>query len=126
MHLFAAEIALAAGAIPVSLCGTKTIPSRWRNHAPAPLPADQEQFRFRAPRQLSLISPPDIVVADTTCDGKKKMYNRWPPTSRRTAPASADSGRDAKTTGAHAALAARLEKDFGVSITTDDLRMPSG
>ena len=31
------EIALAAGAIPVSLCGTKTIPSRWRKPcSPAP------------------------------------------------------------------------------------------
>ena len=47
------EIALAAGAIPVR--HEKRFHPGGGNHAPPlPLPADQEQFRFRAPRQLSL------------------------------------------------------------------------
>ena len=50
------EIALAAGAIPVSLCGTKndSIPVAETMLPRSLCPLIKEQFRFRAPRQLSL------------------------------------------------------------------------
>ena len=76
------EIALAAGAIPVSLCGTKndSIPVAETMLPRSLCPLIKSSFGFALQDSCPYLAASDIVVADTTCDGKKKMY--WPPTSR--------------------------------------------
>lgn len=64
-------------------------------------------------------------MADTTCDGKKKMYEllaAYKPVVLLQLPQIQDGDAKDYWRAQYAKLAARLEKDFGVSITTDDLR----
>ncbi|HUW99843.1 MAG TPA: double-cubane-cluster-containing anaerobic reductase, partial [Phycisphaerae bacterium] len=70
------EIILAAGAIPVCLCGgsAKTIPPSER-HLPANLcPLIKSTYGYHVEKQNPFLEMADLVVAETTCDGKKKMY----------------------------------------------------
>lgn len=70
------ELAVAAGAIPVSLCGTR--------HEPIPLaervlprnlcPLIKSSFGFAAGDTCPYFRFSDLVVGETTCDGKKKMF----------------------------------------------------
>jgi benzoyl-CoA reductase/2-hydroxyglutaryl-CoA dehydratase subunit BcrC/BadD/HgdB len=70
------EIILAAGAAPVCLCGgaLETIPA-----AEACLPVNlcpliKSTFGYHAQRSNPFLEKADLVVAETTCDGKKKMF----------------------------------------------------
>ncbi|MHC4661644.1 MAG: double-cubane-cluster-containing anaerobic reductase [Planctomycetota bacterium] len=70
------ELFLAAGAYPVCLCGTNrtTIPP-----AEAVLPANlcpliKSSFGYIITNKCPFFSDADVIVAETTCDGKKKMY----------------------------------------------------
>lgn len=76
LYLFAAGIALAAGAIPVSLCGTKndSIPVAETMLPRSLCPLIKSSFGFALQDSCPYLAASDIVVADTTCDGKKKMY----------------------------------------------------
>jgi len=70
------EIILAAGGVPVCLCGgaLETIPDAER-FLPANLcPLIKSTFGYHVQRSKSLSRMADLVVAETTCDGKKKMY----------------------------------------------------
>ena len=70
------EIALAAGAVPVSLCGTKndSIPSAESILPRSLCPLIKSSFGFALEDSCPYLAASDIVVADTTCDGKKKMF----------------------------------------------------
>ena len=70
------EIALAAGAIPVSLCGTKndSIPVAETMLPRSLCPLIKSSFGFALQDSCPYLAASDIVVADTTCDGTKKMY----------------------------------------------------
>ena len=70
------EIALAAGAVPVSLCGTKNDSiSSAESILPRSLcPLIKSSFGFALEDSCPYLAASDIVVADTTCDGKKKMF----------------------------------------------------
>ena len=70
------EIAVAAGAIPVSLCGTRndSIPAAEEVLPRALCPLIKSSFGFALKDSCPYLSAADVVVADTTCDGKKKMY----------------------------------------------------
>ena len=70
------EIALAAGAIPVSLCGTRSdsIPAAETMLPRGLCPLIKSSFGFAINDSCPYLSAADLVVADTTCDGKKKMY----------------------------------------------------
>lgn len=70
------EIALAAGAIPVSLCGTKndSIPLAESKLPRSLCPLIKSSFGFALNDSCPYLAASDIVVADATCDGKKKMY----------------------------------------------------
>ncbi|OQW99194.1 MAG: 2-hydroxyglutaryl-CoA dehydratase [Desulfobacteraceae bacterium A6] len=73
---FPSEIALAAGAITVGLCGTTEGPIE---AAEKVLPADQcpmvKATYGRAINNTCPIFPlTDCIVGETTCDGRKKMY----------------------------------------------------
>lgn len=72
------EIILAAGAVPVCLCGgsAKMIPA-----AEADLPANlcpliKSTYGFSVEKANPFLEMADLLVAETTCDGKKKMYER--------------------------------------------------
>ena len=70
------ELIMAAGGVPVCLCGgsAKTIPA-----AEADLPANlcpliKSTYGYHVLRSNPFLEMADLVVGETTCDGKKKMY----------------------------------------------------
>src|ERR1035438_4445881 len=70
------EIILAAGAVPVCLCGgsAATIPVA-EQFLPANLcPLIKSTFGYLVTGKNSFLNWADLVVAETTCDGKKKMF----------------------------------------------------
>src|SRR5512143_738619 len=70
------EIILAAGAVPVCLCGgsAATIPAA-EQVLPANLcPLIKSTFGYHVTGKNPFLQWADLVVAETTCDGKKKMF----------------------------------------------------
>jgi benzoyl-CoA reductase/2-hydroxyglutaryl-CoA dehydratase subunit BcrC/BadD/HgdB len=70
------ELIMAAGAAPVCLCGgsAKTIPAA-EEQLPANLcPLIKSTFGYHVLESNPFLEMADLVVAETTCDGKKKMY----------------------------------------------------
>ena len=70
------ELIMAAGAVPVCLCGgsAKTIPAA-EEELPANLcPLIKSTFGYHVQKSNPFLEMADLVVAETTCDGKKKMY----------------------------------------------------
>jgi benzoyl-CoA reductase/2-hydroxyglutaryl-CoA dehydratase subunit BcrC/BadD/HgdB len=70
------ELIMAAGGVPVCLCGgsEKTIAAA-EEHLPANLcPLIKSTFGFHVQGSNPFLEMADLVVAETTCDGKKKMY----------------------------------------------------
>jgi benzoyl-CoA reductase/2-hydroxyglutaryl-CoA dehydratase subunit BcrC/BadD/HgdB len=70
------EIILAAGAVPVCLCGgtAATIP-RAEQFLPANLcPLIKSTFGYHVTGNNPFLNWADLVVAETSCDGKKKMF----------------------------------------------------
>ena len=70
------ELVIAAGAIPVGLCGTKDEPiSAAEEVLPRNLcPLIKSSYGFAATDTCPFFSLSDLVVGETTCDGKKKMF----------------------------------------------------
>jgi benzoyl-CoA reductase/2-hydroxyglutaryl-CoA dehydratase subunit BcrC/BadD/HgdB len=70
------EIILAAGAVPVCLCGgsAATIPAA-EQFLPANLcPLIKSTFGYHVSGNNPFLNWADLVVAETACDGKKKMF----------------------------------------------------
>jgi len=70
------ELIMAAGGVPVLLCGgsAKTIPAA-EEYLPANLcPLIKSTFGYHVQRSNPFLEMADLVVGETTCDGKKKMY----------------------------------------------------
>ncbi|NUQ63884.1 MAG: 2-hydroxyacyl-CoA dehydratase [Pirellulales bacterium] len=70
------ELILAAGGVPVCLCGgsAKTIPAA-EQHLPANLCAlIKSTYGYHVEKSNPFLEMADLLVAETTCDGKKKMY----------------------------------------------------
>ena len=70
------ELIMAAGGVPVCLCGgsAKTIPAA-EEHLPANLcPLIKSTYGYHVQRSNPFLEMADLVVGETTCDGKKKMY----------------------------------------------------
>ncbi len=70
------EIIMAAGAVPVCLCGgsAATIPAA-EEFLPANLcPLIKSTFGYHVQKSNPFLEMADMIVAETTCDGKKKMY----------------------------------------------------
>ena len=70
------ELIMAAGAVPVSLCGgseQKIAPAE--QDLPASLcPLIKSTYGYHITDTNPLLIMADLIVAETTCDGKKKMY----------------------------------------------------
>jgi benzoyl-CoA reductase/2-hydroxyglutaryl-CoA dehydratase subunit BcrC/BadD/HgdB len=70
------EIILAGGAVPVCLCGgsAETIPAA-ETQLPANLcPLIKSTYGYHVEGSNPFLEMADLIVAETTCDGKKKMY----------------------------------------------------
>lgn len=70
------ELILAAGGVPVCLCGGSAarIPAA-EEHLPANLcPLIKSTFGYHVEKSNPFLEWADLVVAETTCDGKKKMF----------------------------------------------------
>ena len=70
------ELILAVGGVPVCLCGgsASTIAAA-EKHLPANLcPLIKSTYGYHVQRSNPFLELADLVVGETTCDGKKKMY----------------------------------------------------
>ena len=70
------ELILAAGAVPVCLCGTseKTIPQAEVDLPTNLCPLVKSSYGFVIAGTCPYYEMADAVIAETTCDGKKKMF----------------------------------------------------
>lgn len=70
------ELIRAAGIVPVSLCGKKEAPIKdAERELPASLcPLIKSSYGYAVTDTCPFFSFSDILIAETTCDGKKKMY----------------------------------------------------
>lgn len=121
------EIAVAAGAIPVSLCGTRndSIPAAEEILPRTLCPLIKSSFGFALKDSCPYLVASDVVVADTTCDGKKKMYellSEYKPVFLLQLPQVQNEDALAYWRHQFELLIAYLEKEFQVSITEDKLR----
>ncbi len=70
------ELVLAAGAIPVGLCGTseKPIPAAEETLPRNLCPLIKSSYGFAVTNTCPFFDASDLIVGETTCDGKKKMF----------------------------------------------------
>ncbi|MEN6576220.1 MAG: double-cubane-cluster-containing anaerobic reductase [Phycisphaerales bacterium] len=122
------ELILAAGAVPVCLCGgsAETIGPA-QEHLPANLcPLIKSTYGYHLQKKNPFLEMADMIVAETTCDGKKKMYELMGETRTMHVlelPQKPDDA-DAMThwVSELRKLKARLEEAFGVTIGEEKIR----
>ncbi|GAB6058519.1 double-cubane-cluster-containing anaerobic reductase [Desulfonatronum parangueonense] len=70
------ELVRAAGAVPVSLCGKKQDPiPAAEKHLPANLcPLIKSSYGYAITDACPFFAASDFILGETTCDGKKKMF----------------------------------------------------
>ena len=122
------EIILAAGAVPVCLCGTSNdTVSAAESVLPANLcPLIKSSFGYFITDSCPFITMADMIVAETTCDGKKKMYEIMGLT-KRVEVLELTQKSDSETALKHwmdelRKFRGTLEKEFNVEITDRKLR----
>jgi benzoyl-CoA reductase/2-hydroxyglutaryl-CoA dehydratase subunit BcrC/BadD/HgdB len=122
------ELIMAADAVPVCLCGgsAETIGPA-EEHLPANLcPLIKSTYGYHVKKANPFLEMADMVVAETTCDGKKKMYELMAETRPMHVlelPQKPDDG-DAMThwISELRKLKTRLEEAFSVTITDEKIR----
>ena len=121
------EILTAAGFTAVSLCGMspETIPDA-EAHLPKNLcPLIKSSYGFAVSDKCPYTYFSDLIVGETTCDGKKKMYEllgRIKPTYILHLPQGHDSDPLTTWTAELRRFIKYLEENFGVTITDEMLR----
>jgi len=122
------EVILAAGAVPVCLCGGSpdTIASAERRLPANLCPLIKSTYGYHAEASNPFLEWADLIVAETTCDGKKKMYELMAESRALhilELPQKPDE-RDAlaRWSGEVGKLKSVLEKRFGRRITDSGLR----
>jgi len=70
------ELVMAAGAIPVCLCGgsADTIPAAEEQLPSTLCPLIKSTYGYHVQKSNPFVEMADLIVAETTCDGKKKMF----------------------------------------------------
>ncbi|NLL37266.1 MAG: 2-hydroxyacyl-CoA dehydratase [Fretibacterium sp.] len=121
------EVIRAAGAIPVSLCSTSEKPiAAGEEHLPRNLcPLIKASYGFGLTDTCPYFHFCDLVIGETTCDGKKKMYellDRLRPTYVMQLPQIVS--EEAVESWRHEIklLARHLEETLGTAITEEALR----
>jgi benzoyl-CoA reductase/2-hydroxyglutaryl-CoA dehydratase subunit BcrC/BadD/HgdB len=122
------ELIMAAGGVPVCLCGgsAKTIPAA-EEHLPTNLcPLIKSTYGYHITKTNPFIEMADLIVAETTCDGKKKMFElmaETKPVYMLELPQKQDDADALEYwTQELRKLKSELETRFAVEITDDKLR----
>ena len=122
------EVILAAGGVPVCLCGgsAATIPAA-EQCLPANLcPLIKSTYGYHLMGKNPFLQWADLVVAETTCDGKKKMFELLAEDKPMHVLELPQKARDADAlehwVGEIHKLKTSLEQRFGVAITGEGLR----
>lgn len=73
---FPHELAIAVGAIPVGLCSysNSTIPAAERDLPKSMCPLVKSSYGYAIEDKCPVFHFSDLIIGETTCDGKKKMY----------------------------------------------------
>lgn len=73
---FPTELAMAAGAIPVGLCSydNETVPVAEKDLPKSICPLVKSSYGFAVEDKCPFFHFADLVIGETTCDGKKKMF----------------------------------------------------
>ncbi|AFM01641.1 MULTISPECIES: double-cubane-cluster-containing anaerobic reductase [Desulfitobacterium] len=122
------EIVLAAGAVPVGLCAfsDETIPEAEKVLPRNLCPLVKSSYGFAITDKCPYMYFSDLMIGETTCDGKKKMYEllgeiknlhvmQLPQTQN-------DEASQELWHKEVLRLKERIEQDFGVTITDEDIR----
>lgn len=122
------ELIVAAGAHPITLCGTKQEPiAAAEKVLPRNLcPLIKSSYGFAATDTCPYFHFSDLLIAETTCDGKKKMYEllaEYKPMQILQLPQT-QTGPEARELWLQEIVKTkqRLESEFGVEITEEKLR----
>lgn len=119
------ELILAAGAIPVGLCGTReeTIGAAEQVLPRNLCPLIKSSYGFAATGKCPFFYFSDLIVGETTCDGKKKMFeimqNLKPVHVMQLPHLREAEGSFALWVAEVRRLGARLEQELGVKITDE-------
>jgi benzoyl-CoA reductase/2-hydroxyglutaryl-CoA dehydratase subunit BcrC/BadD/HgdB len=122
------ELILAAGALPVCLCGgsAETIPAAEKDLPAGLCPLIKSTYGYEVTAANPFLEMASLLVAETTCDGKKKMYELM---ARRRdlyvleLPQKSDSPQGlALWRGELEKFRDHLRQRFGRPMTDDDLR----
>ena len=122
------ELVRAAGAIPVSLCGKKEAPiaAAERTLPPNLCPLIKSSYGYAVTDTCPFFAASDFILGETTCDGKKKMFELMglsKPMYVLELPQKADDPDALEHwTREVRKLKCHLESKFGVQITDDKLR----
>ena len=121
------EVIRAAGAIPATLCATSEKPiAAAEEHLPRNLcPLVKASYGFALTDTCPYFHFCDLVVGETTCDGKKKMYeimDRLRPTHVMQLPQTVSEEAVGQWRTEIERLARRLEEALGTVVTEEALR----
>jgi len=121
------ELIYAAGALPVGLCAftDEPIPAAETNLPRNLCPLIKASYGFALTDTCPYFYFSDLVVGETTCDGKKKMFellNEIKETYVMQLPHSRDGAALEFWKGQVIAFKEKLEQKFGVTITDEDVR----
>jgi len=122
------ELIMAADAIPVCLCGgsAEMIPPA-EEHLPANLcPLIKSTYGFHLKKENPFLEMADLIVVETTCDGKKKMYELLAETRPvyvlELPQKPADTDAMTHWVSELRKLRAEIENRFDIEITNDKMR----
>lgn len=122
------ELIMAAGGVPVCLCGgsAETIPSAEQDLPANLCPLIKSTYGYHVEGSNPFIEMADLIIAETTCDGKKKMFELMAET-RPMHVLELPQKADDKDALEHWVLELRkliseLESRFGVTITDQQIR----
>jgi benzoyl-CoA reductase/2-hydroxyglutaryl-CoA dehydratase subunit BcrC/BadD/HgdB len=122
------ELIMAAGGVPVCLCGGDAeMIGPAEEHLPANLcPLIKSTYGYSLKHANPFLEMADLIVAETTCDGKKKMYELMARTRPVVVLELPQKPTDSDALGHWVAeirkLKQELERRFGVEITDRRLR----
>ena len=126
------ELIMAAGGLPVCLCGgaAETIPSAERELPANLCPLIKSTFGYHVEQSNPFLQIADLIVGETTCDGKKKMFEllaeHHPMHVLELPQKSKDADSFARWMLELERFKQQLEERFGVEITKDKLREAIG
>ncbi|WP_173327564.1 double-cubane-cluster-containing anaerobic reductase [Eubacterium pyruvativorans] len=124
---FPKEIAVAAGAVPISLCSMsdEPIPDAEKELPKNLCPLIKSSYGFAKTDKCPYFHFSDVVVGETTCDGKKKMYEymrEFKDIITMQLPQTQDEDALEAWEKEIRKLAAYLEQKFGAEVTEEKLR----